>query len=600
MKPKTDNWAGFLEKINTENEFDKQLKEYLSAMKYVSEINVEKIDDDKIRDEINEKLKSIVHFIKKYGDDYYEIGLIKGFKINGKNDSGHWIIDGRDYYYYIADQKIKASVYYVRYLNFINNHFLKSINARKELSGYISDIQSKLEKTIDISMDNIIGIIDDESEITKVNLELRKKCINCIEQIKANDINYLKYMLFNNMMREIRYIGAAYQYLWHWERKTKNLFRYASYDGEAIHKNNNCTKKSFLQKMFSDIISHMNNPGKELCSYSEDPYVDIFKYLKISACSKNTFIDIESRDSDIKIKIQDLSNNNKAGFEIVKGIKVNSIYRDGISKDFYSFVQDGKVLSDCEKLAYAVELYPDLPGEVKNSKNTTKNMKDLLLSYLRTWAEKPEEVKKLMSYVADDKEVITYGEIEEKIEDINVSIPAKFCDAHKYKMNIDKNEIIYLLLKLRNSSIDEIIKQIEVTLNMGGRDFWIGQAIKSETNEMCIIDGQISMQITDKRRISIAIKIEVASTIAIGGDKKYTIDGCKKKIQTIVKSQIQEYFKNRYYNILNEQHIIADFILEFIKLEGHICPSYIAEYNEYEPDKGDAEISILKYLVFKR
>lgn len=272
-----NNWDVFLEKLNSENNFNQQLREYLSAIKYISEINVEKIDDSKVREEINEKLDIIVKFIQTYGTDYYEIGLIKGFKINKKIDD-HWSIDGRDYYYYIADQKMKASVYYVRYLNFINKYLTENTSAERELMGYISDIHSKLEREIEITKDNIIGVIDDELDKTEYSLKLRKKCIDCIEQIRTNDISYLEYMLFNNMMREIRYIGAAYQYLWHWETKTKNLFRYVSYDGEELNIIPNYNKKSFLENMFNSVISHMNKSSRKLCSYSEDPYVDIFKY----------------------------------------------------------------------------------------------------------------------------------------------------------------------------------------------------------------------------------------------------------------------------------------------------------------------------------
>lgn len=598
VKIKVDIWNGFLEELNTENDFDKQLKEYLSAIKYVSEIKVENIDDDNIRDEINEELNLIVNFIKSYGNEYYEIGLIKGFKINEKIDAEHWSIKGRDYYYYVADQKIKASVYYVRYLNVINKYFSKEKNAEEELARYISEIQGRLEYRVEISRDNIIGVIDDELDKTEENLELRRKCIDCVEQIKTNDINYLKYMLFNNIMREIRYIGAAYQYLWHWETKKKNLFRYVSYDGEVISINDDCTKKRFLQQMFSDVIAHMNNSSKKLCSYSEDPFVDIFKYLRISKCN-NGFTDVNSSDAGIKLEIQDLNNENEARFEIVKEIKVNSIYRDGVSKDFYSFVQDGRTLSGNEVLAYAVELYPDLPGQVKNSKSTTKNIKDLLLSYLKTWADK-ENVEKIMSYVADDKEVVTYGGIEHKVVDINSSVPTELYNAYRYTMKLNKHELIYLLLKIKNKDIDDIVKQIEVTLNLYGKDFWIGQAISGQTSENCIFNGKISMQITDKKNISINIRSEIKSTIAIDSIKKLTVDGCKKKIQKIVETQIQEYFRRRYNSIINEKHDIADFILKFIDSEGHKCPAYISEYNEYEPEKGDTEISILKYLVFKR
>ena len=69
------------------------------------------------RKKIDEKIDIIERFVKKYKDDYYEISRIKGFR--GNQDGK---IAGRDYYYYIADQKMKASVYYVRYLNFFGTY----------------------------------------------------------------------------------------------------------------------------------------------------------------------------------------------------------------------------------------------------------------------------------------------------------------------------------------------------------------------------------------------------------------------------------------------------------------------------------------------
>lgn len=602
MKIELDKWDTFLERLEDGNEFDKQLKEYLSAIKYVSEIKEEKIDDDIVRNEINEKIRLIVKFIEQYGEDYYEIGLIKGFKINKKSNFEQWEIDGRDYYYYIADQKIKASVYYVRYLNFINRYFSGNENAEKYLETRILQIQSgldNLKKSIKVTKDNVIGIIDDEMEETDENKKLREECIECINQIKTKDINYLKYMLFNNMMREMRYLGAAYQYLWHWEIKNKNLFRYVSYEGKTLSIESGCTKKKFLQKMFSDVICHMNNSGGELCSYSEDPYVDIFKYLKIWKCNNDEYIDINSSDLDIKIEIKDLKNDNKANFEIIKGININTIFRDGKSKSFYEFVQDGISLSNEENLAYAVELYPSLSEQGKNSKETTKNIKNLLTLYLETWADEGN-LEGLRSYVADDKEVVTYGKIEKKEVEINGNIPTQFLDGYKYKMSFGKNELIYLLLKIRNTDIDEIVKRIKVELNMQGKEFWFGQALKHENVETCTFTGHIFMWITDKKEIRIPIKSTVKPSITECDKKEFTIEGCKRKIKENVEVQIQEFFKHRYESILDEKHDIADCVLNFINSGKHKCPTYISEYNEYDPGKGDEEISILKYLIFKR
>ena len=607
VKIKKDNWETFLEKLDLENEFDSDLKNYLNAIKYISEITVKDIDLFEIRKIINEQLNYIVNFIKKYSDTHYEIGLIKGFKVNEKEYNGNWKINGRDYYYYIADQKMKASVYYVRYLNYINKHLEESDSVEKEMERYISNIQSKIRTNIKISIDNIIGIFDDYLEQTDENNQMRQKCIECIEQIKAKDMNYLKYMLFNNMMREIRYIGAAYQYLWHWEMKTKNLFRCASYNSSKISIENNYSKKSFLQQMFNDVISHMNKSSEKLCSYSEDPYVDVFKYLKIQKSNiyNKEFIDICNTSDGINIKIESLENKNKARFDIIKGANINSIHIDGLSKSFYDFVQDEKNLENYDSIAYAVELYQDLRKGEKNSKNTTKNIKDLLLSYLLTWYD-GQEVAKLMSYVADDKEVVTHGKIEKYTEIVDDNnIPKNFQDGTMYKIELDKNDLIYLILKIReNINIDNIIKRYNVNLNIDyNLENWIKSVIKEETQNNHTINGKISQLIkfTNNKNIliDIDIKCEISPSFVYKIDKP-TLESCKKRISESIEDNIKKYFYTRYIDILEENLSTVIFILKFINEEGYKCPSYINEYNEYKINEGDTEIAILKYLIFKR
>lgn len=595
---KPDNWTVFLNKLNANDGFDADLKKYLEAIKYISEISVEGIDMSDERERINDYLKSIDEFIKSYSTEYYEIGLIEGFKTNEKLDNGTWKIDGRDYYYYIADQKMKASVYYVRYRNYIDNHMNNDEEEKGNLKQYICKITSMIESDIEISEENIISVIDDYMEMKEENQKLRQKCVECVDRIRANNIEYLKYMLFNNMMHEIRYIGAAYQYLWHWELKTKNLFRYVSYEGEEITIGDNYTKKDFLQEMFRKVISHMNNSSKALCSYSEDPYIDIFKYLKIMKSQTSSSVNIASENQEVTITIENLSNSNKATFDFIKGVDINSVYRNGIAHDFYKFVQDGKEMSNGDKFAYAVELYPELPAQEKNSKNTTKKIKDLLIEYLRTWVT-DGDVNSLMSYVADDKEVVTYGEIEKNLVTVDASsVPNEVITGTRYQMTFDKNELIYLLLKINNKyTVEEIVKQFNIEINLGNIDYWITKVLKKETQEVYVLSGNIVEQITDKKKISISFKVNVSASI-MNDIENSTLEKCKKKIKKNVEDQIKEYFKSRYENILKDEHRFVDFVLNFIHEEHH-CPQYITEYNEFEPDKGDPEISILKYIIFK-
>jgi hypothetical protein len=594
-----DNWTKFLNKLNDSGGFDTYLKEYLEAIKYISEISVECIDLLEERENINEYLKCIVQFIESYSEDYYEIGLIKGFRTNEKLSNGAWKIDGRDYYYYIADQKMKASVYYVRYLNYIDNHVNILEEAKQELQIYINIIKEMIGNDIVISEENIISVIDEAIEATNENYQLRQKCIKCIDQIRANDIGYLKYMLFNNMMREIRYIGAAYQYLWHWNMKTKNLFRYVSYDGEEMPIEDDRTKKNFLQEMFNNVISHMNRSSRSLCSYSEDPYIDIFKYLKIMKNQERSCEPITSENQEIVIKIDNLENSNKSRFDFIKEAHINSIYREGESQNFYDFVQDGRKLKKEEKIAYAVEMYPELPAREKNSKETAKNIKELLVEYLRTWVT-DVDIEKLMSYVADDKEVVTYGKIEKNLVTVEAnSIPSEVVTGTRYQMDFDKNELIYLLLKINNKyTLEKIVEQINIEIDIKNIDSWIEKALKGETQENYNFKGAIAQQITDKKKISIDFQCEVSVSF-VNNIENPTLERCKKIIKEEIESKIKAYFNSRYKGISDSEHKIAEFILGFIWSE-HQCPQYIMEYNEFEPEQGDPEISILKYVIFKR
>lgn len=606
------NWTIFLGKLDENNEFDENLKKYLEALKYVSEISIKSIDEPKEREKINDNLIDIVGFIQKYSENYHELSLIKGFKTNDKLANGSWRIDGRDYYYYIADQKMKASVYYVRYLNYIDKHLNNSDVSKQKLEEIITKVKDIVAGDVDVSDKNIVGIIDELSLTTEGIKELRQSCVDyikCVEyinQIRSNEMQYLKYMLFNNMMREVRYIGAAYQYLWHWLVKTKNLFRYVSYDGKEMTLDENTSKKIFLEDMFNKVISHMNKSSKELCSYSEDPYIDIFKYLKIKKNETVSETLITQENDVIMIKINGLENNNTSRFEIIKGININSVYRGSEPQSFYEFVQDSRTINNGDKFAYAVELYPELPAREKNSKDTPKNIKQSLIEYLRTWVQ-DTDIDQLMSYVADDKEVVTYGKIEQNLIEIKSEIDYQEITAGtRYQMTFDKNELIYLLLTINiNNTLDGIIEKIieKITLDIDtiSIDSWIDDVLrKEETQDRQKICGSIAQQITDKKKIGISFQCEISAEFVNNIDNP-NVRKCKEKIREYIKKQIKDFLKCRYEKILNsqQQHIVSDFILKFIEKENHKCPQYISEYNEFEPEIGDPEVSILKYIVFK-
>lgn len=607
MQKLEKKWDLFLEELtSSNNEFDIDLGKYLTALVFISKINIEDIDNENKRNEINDNLKEIVSFIDKYKNEYYEIGLIKGFKTNDSS-----VIRGRDYYYYIADQKMKASVYYVRYLNFIEHTMY---NNKIEIIKDMNKIKSSLgeqEEKINLADEDLLNEI--EKFIRKLDdlliqndefWEIRQKCIECRIKIKACvDTDYMKYMMFNNMMREIRYVGASYQYLWHWESKCRNLFRNASYEGQNIKIERESSKKDFFAAMFRDVIEHMNYPSGKLCSYSEDPYIDIYKYLKVNNIKEKSWVRYVD-DADVKIDIEDLHNTNKAKFEIVKSAKINSIIKDGKNLDFYDFIQDGEPIIQNKSLAYLVELYPDLRDVEKNSKGTTKNIKSLLDVYLRTWSESST---KLLSYVADDKEVICYGKIEQETYDVDqMGATTHFKNGCKYCMELSKEAVIYLLLTLRESNITDLVEKMKFTLKTL-EEKKVFNSLKSETS-IDNIEGEIKINITNKKSVSIRVRAEVTEEYIKKNRGENTQLISVKKAQELIEKEIEKKLQNwleeRYEKILNDgregTYVSADFIKNFIEKEKHRYPDYINEYNEYEPDKNDEEISILKYLIFKR
>ena len=142
-------WEEFINKLHlTGNAFDKDLSSFLEGIKYISQIKLDKISHEspnacEERKKIDEKIRVVEEFITKYKEDYYEICQIKGFWRNQGEKT-----TGRDYYYYIADQKMKASVYYLRYLNFLEHMENKPKEIVEKILGVCRNINDKDRKSV--------------------------------------------------------------------------------------------------------------------------------------------------------------------------------------------------------------------------------------------------------------------------------------------------------------------------------------------------------------------------------------------------------------------------------------------------------------------
>ncbi len=571
-----DKWTCFLNQLDSNIEFDKELREYLEAIKDISEVRADEMDQMDRRREINEKLAAIVKFVDKYGKQYYEIGRIEGFKKAGD-------ISGRDYYYYIADQKMKASVYYIRYLNFLDH----------------------------IPGDNRETDLSKEQALTDMVRE---------HLLKLKDINYIKYMMFNNMMREIRYVGAAYQYLWYWESERKNLFRaddgrHSLSAGKKMTEKG-MTKEKFFSEMFRDVIGHMNGSDERLFSYSRDPFIVIAKYLRIGVDKAYYDYTPITSEQGISIKMGGLNNKSQTKFEIVKSVRTNSVKRGNEVRDFYGFIQDGKELGDSEELAYAVDPFPYLPDADINDKGTVVKIKSLLKAYLSTWSPGASDLD-LQYYVADDKEVVTYGKIESPEYDVctkGAPENQRYVEECKYVMELGKEEIIYLLLSIKKADTASLKNKYSLLKNASitdGFEYKIWEILKKGNGQEVIVDGRVEVASANKDRriparylpLKITISADYVNKISVSNGKERMPKEIAEDLRGEIEKKVRAFLQKRYETIITAGkrggYTAADFILTFIRENEYRCPWYIDKYQEFERAGKDVEISLLQHCIFK-
>ncbi len=618
---KDDYWQNFLKNLK-ENEFDNALKDYLEAIEYISSVTVEDIDKEETREEINNKLLNVEKFVKEYEKSHYEVSQIKGFKTNTKKN-GEWAIRGRDYYYYIADQKMKASVYYVRYRNFIEKHMEEVEKAEEILDEKISEIKKLLNgKSIDINKDNVIDIIDDIDlnssdpnwKLTiKDNQDIQKNrniCLECIEQIRSKEEPaYLKYMLFNNMMKEIRFVGGSYQYLWHWRKRKLTLFRSGPIDDSKRNYKEN--KNERIKEMFETCIGHMNGPSQILRSYSEQPLLDIYKYLILKKKESEIHIEIdlaEETDNQAMAKLDE--NTNTEMFHILKNADINCIYQNGKPMSFCEYV----INSDNNKddFSFCVEMFPQALDGERNAKGTVKYLRDIYFpEYFRTWGIEANLSK---TKIADDKEVIGYGKHYQKQinldEDVKEGSTEEIEDnsAILYSMTLNKKDVIYLLLKIgekkyRNDRvIEEILKRIRVYYNK--REFIDGYGKNTDCTVNCQIKLGSKKMFLERNKIfeilemNIKVLKEFYEKLKSEDNERFPVDKAVGQFEKIIIDRAISLLKKRYEDILKSENKKVDFIISSIEDESYDF-NLIGKYEEYLTDIEDCEVAALKSVIFK-
>lgn len=592
---KGEVWKDFLEKLDNDKEFDRELKDYLDAIKVVSEISVGKLNSHENR----EKLSTIENFINKYKDDHYELSLIRGFKVKEG-------LDEKDYRYYIADQKMKASVYYVRYLNFISKNY-SNIENTKQLDEHIKQLDEELKKRnkdININKDNIVQIIDNYMEDTKENRIFRQNCLDCIERLKMGNINYLKYMLFNNVMKEIRYIGSAYQFLWHWESKKKTIYRAGTIEYNSDKYINITNQNLLLKNMLSDSVFHMNSPSKCLHSYSENLLLDIYKYLVLerdnNVVETKEKIYVDNRFIEIEITIP--HNNNSVCFYILKEASINCIFIDGKVMPFQDFAICENI-DDLKEFSYSVEVFPQsLYGE-KNAKGTTKYLRDIYFpEYFNSLGLDGNLAK---TKIADDKEVITYGKYYQ--EKITVDSEKLEFDGYKagtlFCMTLTKEDVLCLILRVglkKYKSLDYIINIILSDNYFGWKNvvFKADYEKNNDSTFTCYCHQKNAIWNANTYNAQIIVNNEYFNEFVDKNGDRLSLDKAEEKMKEEIKKYLFEYLYNRYNSVIEDDKNKVEFILSTVTEDDYDF-GLVSQYNEYMKDTEDHEIAILKEIIFK-
>ena len=631
-------WSNFLTSL--ENNHCEE-KNYFEAIKYVSDIDSKTIDDEEIREKINGYIETIVQFIGKH-KNYYELSNVKGFK---KNDGS---IRGRDYYYYIADQQIKATVYYARYLNFIEGCEItaeRDLDVRVRLQnicdehGVQLDCSNKdnkvecickslvehietndfpamktLEKEVLEQVDNQSGNFEDtDSQVSNLGdngqltldelKSIRIELLRYGEEYKiSNNIDYRLYMMLNNMMHEIRFWGAAYQYLWHWKSYKKTLYRSGLLEKKDAEKkqdkNDDIAVHKFMKDMFQECIDHMNSPSLSRHSFSENLLIDVYKYLILEKEEHNALIKIKD-ENGLCIVCKSIKNEKEVEFHIIKGASINSIFVDGSDQDFSTFIQNNKIRVD---YGYTVEIYPqELQGET-NDKGTIKGMRDTLLPlYFKSWGI---DASLSRTKVADDKEVITYGKCYSdsvKLDAENKSSFIEKKDGTLFSMNLKKDDIIKLLLLLyqKKKDSDEAIK-ILVGKIVNGMNYNPGLKgkFKSFYEGADIWRQQLIWNKNDGAPFKIDINVNKDYLDQMSVDARKDLKSASDTIINKVRESISDFLTNRYAYILAEDNTKIEFIMSTIEYKDFNF-WLVSQYNEYMVNIEDPEIAMLKYIVFK-
>ncbi len=421
-------------------EGEKEILDFCEDMKIISEIEYDD-DSDTIRssEQVHAAVERLIGYVENSKSANPAVNDMFGFALTRKNRSDRgWkeylddISTGsrKQYLFFLADMKIKATVYYLRIHNFITN---------------------------------------------------------CPVTRDGNDAVLLdnKYYLFDNSMREFLFTGIGWKRLWRYEKSEADLFRCSNPDRgdtfsypDALY----LSGRVFYQKMIKNIVDHMNkgnhpegDRSAKLASYSKNPFRDIYKYLLIDSTSSYEFkadYDKETRKASALL----VTKNDTGGFRC--GKKRFSMAKNAITNCIVDISKDAgensgkKMILNGQEVVYRTGGNPRsftefIAGEESDGEHifcvdilndSVETSGDIRTVFQQYTAQFPEvDVKGLARVIvsADDEEVVMLGNTCDEIHDITEENCSDFTgyddflDNHEYRIELTGEDILQLFAYIR-------------------------------------------------------------------------------------------------------------------------------------------------------
>lgn len=336
-----------------QNEFNSEEISFLEALSVVAQIKIQEASGEiNEKEKVHKAIDILIDYVRKNKSANEKINNMFGFAEDKKSQirsEKTWkeYLDElskesvKEYLYFIADMKIKATVYLLRMHNFVKNgglnnvyltveRFIEIIKEIVSNENFYSNVYNffscKVLREKEI-VDNHIeskNRIDNLSEKEQNAIDYIKKCKEFVsksqdgwDKVKdiANELREMesavmdkeepvnrkentllpvfqqydmigeykiladhKYYLFDNSMREIQFTGIGWNWLWKYEQSKADMFRCSDgTDTYDLQGDSAKTGREFYQFMIATIVRHMNK-GKDK--------------PKLASYSKNPFRDI--------------------------------------------------------------------------------------------------------------------------------------------------------------------------------------------------------------------------------------------------------------------------------------------------------------------